>query len=68
MYDQSNFSQKTKLIFYILCIFLCPNFFPGEGIHTVMETVESTLKVPAPEKLAEGWEEELDDNEEEITG
>ena len=34
----------------------------------MMETVESTLKVPAPEKMAEGWEEELDDNEEDIAG
>lgn len=40
----------------------------GEGIHTVMETVESTLSVPAPEKLAEGWEDELDDNEDNKEG
>lgn len=40
----------------------------GEGIHTMMETVESTLQVPAPEKLAEGWEDELDDNEDKKEG
>lgn len=33
-----------------------------------METVESTLSVPAPEKMAEGWEDELDDNEDNKEG